>query len=369
MTKKQTKQPVNTQAPQFSIINFNSAYEPPSYAWDKGKGLIKWGTGNDYPDFLLKVFNYEGSTRHTSIINKKVSLGAGQGFEEVADQRLKDFITENNLTESLTRAFIDYEIFNGFALEVIWAADEKSIASIKHIPIAQLRFGIMDDDHWLPYFWYCKDWKKSKIFLPEPIVRYNPDFPVGKQIYYFSTYNPGNVMIEYPIPYYSTCLNSIETDYEISRFHLSQAKNGYAPSFVLNFATGIPSNEEMDAFYRKFESKYAGTKNAGKAIITYSEGKDQAPSLDVINLNDSDERFLMLQDRIENDIVQGSGIPPQLVILTPGKLGSTEDRSALMKEFQQSYISPRQNTMENVLDIILKNNNYSSKLIIKKYAE
>lgn len=352
----------------FRIINFNKAYEAPKYTWNKSKSFITWGDKNDYPQYLLDLYNYTGSSKHKMIIDKKVRYISGQGFEDVLDESLKSFITKTDLNEEINKASYDYEILNAFALEVIWSNDGKSISSMKHIPVSQLRFGILNEDIQFPYFWYSKDWKNVKNNKPEAILEFNSMLPTGKQIYFYSTYNPANILVKYPIPTYSTCINSIETDYEISKFHLNQAKQGYAPSFILNFATGIPSPEKQDEFYQYFVDNYSGTENAGKALITYSEDENGKPTFLKVDLNDSDERFMMLTERIENDIVQGSGIPPQMVILTPGKLGSTEERATLMLEFQMDYVSPRQNKIESVINRILSVNNYSQELILKKYT-
>ena len=352
----------------FRIINFNKAYEAPKYTWNKSKSFITWGKDNNYPQYLINLYNYTGSSKHKMIIDKKIRYISGQGFEDILDTNLKSFVTKTNLTEEITKATYDYELFNGFAFEVIWSNDGSTITSVKHMPISQLRMGIMNDDIQFPYFWYSKDWSNMKNNTPQPILEYNPLVPSGKQIYFYWTYNPDNILVKYPIPTYSTCINSIETDYEIGKFHLNQAKQGYAPSFILNFATGIPTTEEQDEFYNYFEANYSGTENAGKALITYSEDETGKPTFLKVDLNDSDERFIMLSERIENDIVQGSSIPPQMVILTPGKLGSTEERAALMKEFQQDYISPRQNVLENNLNRILSVNGYTETLILKKYA-
>ena len=59
----------------------------------------------------------------------------------------------------------------------------------------------------------------------------------------------------------------------------------------------------------------------------------------------------------------GAEIPPQLVVLTPGKLGSSEERDELQTEFQQSYISPRQNVIEEAYNMILNTN----EMVLKDY--
>ena len=160
-------------------------------------------------------------------------------------------------------------------------------------------------------------------------------------------------------------MNFIEMDYEVGKFHLNQVKQGYSPSFILNFATGVPSIEEQDEFYREFKRNYSGTDNSGKIILTYSEGVEGKPELIPIQLNDSDDRFIMLQELIERNIVMGAEIPPQLVVLTPGKLGSSEERNELQIEFQQSYISPRQQIIEEAYNEILG----TDEMTLKKYEQ
>ena len=109
----------------------------------------------------------------------------------------------------------------------------------------------------------------------------------------------------------------------------------------------------MDEYYRDFRRNYQGSGNSGKVIITYSNGADEKPEITPITLNDSDERFIMLQDMVEKNIVMGHEIPPQLIILTPGKLGSTQERQELLVEFQQYYIEIRQQQMETQFNYVL----------------
>ena len=221
-----------------------------------------------------------------------------------------------------------------------------------------------------PHYWYSQKWREYKKAEYEPKIfrKFDPEVRTGKQLFYYIEPNPQQDEI-YPIPYYSTSINWIELDYEISKFHLNQVKQGFAPSFILNFATGIPGVEEMDEYYRDFRRNYEGAANSGKIIITYSEGADQKPELVPIQLNDSDERFIMLQDMVEKNIVMGHEIPPQLVILTPGKLGSTTERQELLTEFQAYYITPRQEQLETAFNYVLSTIGFTEEIVLKQYDE
>jgi hypothetical protein len=346
------------------IITFNEAYKIPEYKWNKGRGLIEWGDKNNYPQYILDLYNTYGSAIHKSIINKKVKMIAGQGLEDNTENEAWQFALNNNLETEIRKATLDYELFNGFAFEIIYNREGTGIAKMQHIPFHKLRIGIKCEEVPFEHYWFSHDWLKWRKEENTPIYlrKWNPYEKVGKSIYYYSEYNPATDGL-YPIPSYSTAMNWIELGWEISRFHLNQAKQGYAPSMILNFATGIPTEEEMEVFEKEFKRQFAGTENAGKIVITWSEGADGKPELVPVQLNDSDQRFLQLKDQLQEEIIQSAEVPPQLIILTPGKLGSTEERAELLKEFQMSYVSPRQNVIETSLSQIT-----GYDYILKKYT-
>lgn len=358
---------MKSNKPKFTLINFNEAYEPPTNKYNVGKGYVEWGDNNLYPDYLIDLYNYKGSTTHQSTIDRKVGIISGKGFEDIIDESLAKLVKRTKLARQVKRAALDYELINGFAFEVIWANDGETIASIKHIVRHKLREGIESDEIDYPHYVYSKDWSQYRKsgYEPEIIRKWNPLIRSGKQIYVYDEYNPG--MDVYPIVNYSNSFNYIELDHEISKFHLNQVKQGYSPSFILNFATGIPSEEEMEEFNREFELNYAGAENAGKIIITYSEGVDEQPKLEAIELNDSDERFAMLIEQIETQIIRGSRVPPQLLLLVAGSLGGVGERDELMAEFQSDYVTPRQENIEEVLNEILSEAGYTEELKLKQY--
>lgn len=339
---------------KLNILNFNKAYEAPAYKYNKSLNFIEWGKDNKYPEYLLNLYNNYGAALHKHIINKKVKLMAGQGFDPVTDASLTQFLDDNKVAFEVRKAALDYEIFNGFAIEVVWNNEGTAYTSFQHIPFHKLRLGFENEDIIFPHVWFSQDWSKYKKEegTPQLIRQFNPLLRTGKQVYFYSEYNPSADGL-YPICGYSTGCNWIELSWEISKFHLNQVKQGYAPSFLLNFSTGIPSEEEQDMFFKEFKRNFEGAENAGKIILTYSDGTDQKPELIPIQLNDSDERFVMLMEQIDNGVVASHEIPPQLVLLQPGKLGSTEERVELSIEFQKDYISPRQTQMEEIVNDIL----------------
>ena len=141
------------------------------------------------------------------------------------------------------------------------------------------------------------------------------------------------------------------------------------PGFILNFATGIPTMEEMEAAYKEFEKKYTGSDNAGKFIITFSEGADQKPELIPINLNDSDERFIMLHKEMMDEIFIGHSVTdPQLFgVRVPGELGGKDQLLENLAIFQSTYINNRQKVIEKQLNKVAAFAGVTEPIKFRKY--
>ena len=332
---------------EFKILNFNAIQEPPVNTLDKANGFVKWGKQNEYSQYLMNMYNHKGSGVHKAIINRKIKMIAGQGFVD-----LDRSIDTLNITELAKRLALDYEIYNAYAFEVIYAKD-RTILELNHVPFGKLRKGI-DSDEVQDYWWYSTDWSKFKqdVNKPQFISEWSPENREGRQLYVYMDYNPDADI--YPVPGYSAELNWIELDYEISKFHLNQAKNGYAPQFILNFGTGIPSDEEMDEVVRGFKREYKGS--TGETImITFSEGSDQKPELIPIALNDSDERFVTLSKEVKENIFIGHEVTnPQLFgVRVPGELGGKQELVDSLDIFQAVYVNQRQSDIENGINHVL----------------
>ncbi len=347
---------------RINILTFNQAYVPPTFKENKVKALINWGRKNLYPEFLTELYYNDGSATHKAIINRKVKLIAGNGFKAIEDDRLRLFVEENNLEKMVRCVARDYEIFNGFSIEAIWGKGAKEVVSLKYIPIEKLRIGVETKDMRFPYFWFSNDWAqiRKEEFEPEAILEFNTKIKKGKQIYWFidETSPEGG----YPIASYSNSMNWIITDHKISAFHLNQISQGYYPSMMLAINSGIATDEEMDYFERAIKENFAGENNSGKIFTTYNDGKEQAPELTKIDLNDSDKRFNLLKEQVKEEIIIGHEIAPQLLISVAGKLGGTEQRAELLEEFQASYIAMRQKAIEDCLNELLAAAGFTEKI-------
>jgi hypothetical protein len=346
------------------FLKFGKTWEQPEYKYNKSKGFISWGDKNDYPGQILSLYNEKGSNLHKAIINKKVKLIAGKGIQTV-DAALEAFLKANESDIFLRKIAVDYEIFNAFAIEVLFD-EEGLVEEINHVNIHKLRRGIKSEKINFNHFWYSTDWQKhtKAEHSPQFIREFNPRLRVGRQLLWFQDYNPSTDGV-YPIPYYSNALNWVSLDWEISKFHLNQARQAWTPSAIINFATGVPSQEERDEYADELEAEFQGTDNAGKIMITYSAGQDEKPDYIPLEANDSDERFVTIAEGVKDNIAVAHEFPAQLVLQTPGKLGSSSERAELLEEVKISYVLPRQNQIKEQLTRIFELNGYGEFEIVE----
>lgn len=335
------------------VINFNKGYKQPTNKYNKARGFVEWGDKNDYPQFLLDLYNTNGHSIHKSIINRKVDLMTGKGLADAINPELQKFIDENGLESELVKIALDYEIFGGFCFEIIYSNDGSTITDFQHINFHKVRIGIKSEKINFDHFWFSKDWKQYKKdeYAPELIRAYNPYIRSGKQLVWYSEYNPASDGL-YPIAFYSAAINDIQTGAEISKYNLNQVLKGFFPQAIMNFATGIPEEEEREENARQFEENFMGTEG-DSVLLTYSEGQDQAPNLTILPTSDSDKKFKEMRETLTENIVTATGLPVQLILMVPGKLGSTEEREALMAELKETYIRPHQQKILAVVNGVL----------------
>lgn len=353
---------------QIKILNFAKGQELPEFKENRNGKWVDYGSDNNYPSYLIEVF-HNRSNKHKAIINRKVDMIAGGGFEPIegAEAFFENPWGKKTLNEIVTKSSFDYEIANGFALFVRWNTLGTKIVSYEHLPWHKVRVSPCGN-----YALVSKDWSNVRKAENKPVEypMFNPKKASDEPIQVMYHFKEAVGVDYYPMPYYSSTLTWIELDYEIGNFHLSSVRNGFMPGFLLNFATGIPTEEEMDEAYREFEKKYTGSENAGKFILTFSEGMDQKPELTPIQLNDSDERFIMLHKEMMEEIFIGHGVTdPQLFgVRVPGELGGKDQLLENLAIFQSVNIDKRQKDIERVYNKLFKYAGFEGTLRLQRYS-
>ena len=325
----------------------------PIFKENKTKGHITYGLDNLYPQELIRLYN--SSPKHNAIINQKAAYIVGANTDIKGKNTIDVAITEDFLAninayddfESLkSKLAQDFELFDGFAVEVIWNKAKTKPSEYYHLPFQNVRIG-------KNCAYYSEDWGNQKCEVTD-YPYFNANTRENKQIFYYKVYRAGQK--EYPLPSYIGALRYIEIDSEIQNWHFNSIKNGFSAQTLIQFFKGIPTPEEMRLTERRFKQQKTGTHNAGGMIIGYNEPSERAAEITNLQPSDFDKQFLQLNDTVRDEIFVGHRIsnPVLFGISTAGALGQRNELIEAYELFQQAYIEPRQKQFDAALNSILK---------------
>ena len=345
------------------ILNFQEARQP-EYREKKGAkgGYIEFGERNDYPTYLLALFNK--SAKHNSIVKGKVNYIIGNGWAtKEADPIAENFINQPNPYESLDeltrKVSIDIEIFGGAYLEVIWSITGGNIASVCHIDYTKIRSNTDNTQ-----FWYKKDWTDRKY---EPVIlnAFNTQFREGKQILYIKEYRPG--LDTYALPGYMGALNYIESDIEVSRHVLGNAQTGFSASKLITLPNGEPSPDEKRNIERRFTDRFSGS-DGKKFILSFTNDPARKPIIEDLGASDiTKEDFTRVDGIIQQNLFSGHQItaPSLFGIAEPGKLGTRTEMRDAYEIFKSTYCNDKQQFLESVFNQLAVIKGAKSEIYIK----
>lgn len=353
------------------VIKFNCQEIEPYIEKRINGSWTTWGLDNLRGEYLLHLLNR--SSKHNAIVKSKAAMIGGQGWNKDnlstnAILFLNNIENENDLDEIVARLSYDLEVFGGFYLNIIWSKDRTRIAEINYIDHNLVRIQEKQLDEETDSYWYTPDWSKHSRLKPIKYQGFSTENRrEANQILYVKEFRPGQQV--YGIPEYISAEGWIALEGAIEEFHNSSIQNGFSPSMVINFGSGIPGSEEMDNVIRRLRQEYEGASKGGKVIFTFSDGTQNAPVITPINLNDSDKRFIELNKEVTEGILCGHRVinPTLFGIKTPGELGGTNDILESMSIFKAQYIEPKQKLIERIFNKLSRINGISDKLVLNEF--
>jgi len=302
------------------------------------KGWVMFGEDNKFPNMLLTMFNK--SSKHNGIVLGKVNYITGKGFDHVVQANPYE-----NCNEVLKKVCLDIEVFGGCYLEIQYNA-AGTIGAFYHVPYHKVRSS-KDNTQF-----YVKDWESyKKNDEPKVFSAYNPKQDPAllrnqTQILYYKEYRPG--VETYSYPGYMGALNAIQTDIEISKYHLSTITNGMFASKMISFFEGIPTEEEKREIEKGFKSKFTGSENAGNIVLNFGKDPNKRPQLDDLSSTELDKHFDILAKSVQTEIFSGHQITSPMLfgIKTEGQLGGRSEIRDAYEIFKNTYVNDKQQALE-----------------------
>jgi DNA-binding MarR family transcriptional regulator len=345
----------------------------PIYKEVKGKEYIYYGEKNDYPNYLLRIYN--NSAKHNAIVTGKVDYICGNGWDVKSDDPMekakayglidKVNSSEESLNELTKKITTDLTIFGGYYLQVIWTKATGEIAELYHVDYYKVRTNLDNSE-----FYVSDNWIKNDNVNPRPdfetFPAFDPNNRTGSQILYFKEYRAG--ANTYSLPDYRGAISYIELDISIGEYHLNTINNGMFSSKLINLNGGKVSQEEEDRIERQFKDKFSGSKNAGKFMLAFNDSKENEPSIVDLSGTELDKHFDLLNKTVQQEIFSGHKVTSPMLfgVKTEGQLGGRAELREASELFQNTYVNAKQRSLEETINYLYKFNDVTAKLELRK---
>ena len=334
------------------------------------RDFVEWGKGNNYPGYLLDLYNNVTTLR--SIINGNIDfvtgddvtiLPLGDRFAEGIMNTRGDLITD--IVRDLAK---DYNLYGGFALQII-RDHNGDVAEIYYIDMRFIRSNKEND-----VFYYNEHWEKGgrKDVIIYPKFLRNLDWASlsddERNRHASSILFVKNVHTQvYPAPMYAASVLSCEIEKAISQYHWNSLNNNFCPDIIINFNNGDPGDEIKEEIVSDLEEKFSGYQNGKRFMVSFNKDRMSAVTIDAIKTDDFSERYKALEESCRRQIFAAFRAQPLLFGLNSDvSTGfSTDEFEQTFKLYNRKQIRPAQRLIADAFDRI-----YGSKgvLTIKPFS-
>ena len=341
---------------KFNVINFSRQDVP--IVQEDIKTRYQWvpvGVLDQDDYFGLLTEAYNTSTTNAACIEGVADLIYGKGLftkEEIKQNELDKIIPP----EDLRKVSFDLKLYGNAAFQVIWNKSHTQIEKIYHTPVQNLRAKKIYGLNKIEGYYYCVDWsdhrkQKEKQFIPS-FGTSNEEV----EIYYVKEYEPNRYY--YSLPDWISALQFSFSEAELSNLHLNNIENGFLPVAMVNFNNGVPAPEERQTIESLLESKFTGTRNAGRFMVSFNDDAINKPTIDTLPMENLHEKYQYVAEYAQDRILVAHRIVSPLLFgirtANNGFSSQSEEMKTAYSIMQTMTIFPFQNLLINCIYNIFK---------------
>ena len=333
---------VNVQNNQLPIIQEDTKTR---YTW------VPFGVygHDDFFDAVTTTFNV--STTNSACIEGIADLIYGKGIYS-KNEGFQTLLAKIIPQEETKRVAFDLKLYGNGAFQVYWNDDHTKIIKMYHVPVQNLRAEKLGSHPKIQNYYYCTDWNDQRKIKDKKKI---PAFETSNEkmeILYIKNYCPG--LYYYSLPDWVSAMQFAVSEGEISNLHLNNITNGFLPAVMLNFNNGVPAPEERETIEDLVQSKFTGTDNAGRFMLSFNDDPATKPTLDIIDIPNLHEKYNYVAEYTQDRILVAHRVTsPLLFGIRTQNNGFSSQSEEMMTAFsilQTMTISPFQNLILNALD-------------------
>jgi len=350
----------------FKVINFASINTPKAVE-SPAKDWVAYGEDNDYFTYLIDRCN--GSAVSNAIISSVSDQIYGEGLSATnSNKKPLDFAKMRTIFkgEDLRRVSGDLKKLGMGAFNVIWNKGKTQILRSKHIPMQNLRPEKATDGE-IKAWYYSDNWSeyRKEKYKPRRIETFTGAKGEDSQILVIAPYSAGFFYFS-PVDYVGALAWS-EIDEEIANYHKTNIQNGFAPTMLVNFNAGLPTEDEQQKIESAIERKLIGT-GGKKWLTSWNDDQSTATTIETIPISEASEQYKFLSEEATQKILIGHKVTSPMLfgIKDSAGLGNNADEIKTASQlFDNIVIKPFQNIVIEAVNSVLLVNNIVLDLYIK----
>ena len=316
---------------------------------------------NDNDDYFASITEgYNTSTTNAASVEGIADMIFGKGLysKNLAFQPMLDVVLPQ---EEIKRVSFDIKLYGNGAFQVYWNDEHTKIIRMYHVPVQTLRAEKIYDNPRIENYYYCTDWTDQRKIKDKKKVPVFGTSSEKMEILYIKNYTPGQYY--YSLPDWFSALQFSYVEAELSNLHINNIQNGFLPMVMINMNNGIPAPEERDTIESMIESKFTGTRNAGRFILTFNDDKERQPTIEAVQIDNLHEKFKYVAEYAQDRILVAHRVTSPLLFgirtANNGFSSQSEEMKTAYSILQTMTIIPFQNLIINALTTALAVGGYS----------
>jgi hypothetical protein len=342
-----------------------SSYTAPVIVENNKNEWVEYGEDNNYYQFLID--RYSNSATNNAVINNICRLIFGQGLT-ATDSAMKPNEWAQLLSilkeDDLRRIIFDLYALGQCALQIHYDKGHKAITRAFHTPIQLLRPEKCNQDGDIVGYFYSDNWSDPKKYVPKRFDAFGTS-KKEVEILYLAPYSAG-------MKYFSNVDYQGGIDYalleeKIAEYLINEVSNSFAPTTIVNFNNGTPTDEMKDEISASVIGKLTGSKGK-KVVISFNENEATKTTVDTIPLQDAADHYSYLSDESTFKILRSHNVTTPLlfgVSVATGFSSNADEMKTGALLFENMVIKPKQQMIVEMIKKILSFNGVSLNLRFK----
>ena len=315
---------------------------------------------DDYFDTITEAYNT--STTNAACIEGSADLIYGKGIV-TDDVTFEEDLSRLIPSEDLRKVAFDLKLYGNSAFQIFWNKEHTKIKKFYHIPVQTLRAEKLYGHTKVQNYFYCTDWNDYKKQKEKKTI---PAFGTSDEeleILYIKEYEPNRYY--YSLPDWIPSLQFAFVEAELSNLHINNIENGFLPLVMVNMNNGVPAPEERQTIEGMIQSKFTGTRNAGRFMVSFNDDAANKPTIDAIQIENLHEKFQYVAEYAQDRILVAHRIVSPLLFgirtANNGFSSQSEEMKTAYSIFQTMTIQPFQNILLNFISDALVDGGWGKK--------